>query len=224
MTQITKTLPKVAWESVNVQENGEALLSIPETDKLKLGWVKKKYEASFTARKTVVEKLLKASESLSEDFVLVVVEGVRTLDHQRLGWDSKWNHVKKENPSWTDEQIEKTVRLVVAKPLPLANHNCGGAVDVVLGKIDGTLVDMGTQYPSHGSDMDTASKFPMFCSGIFRSLITSEQKANRKILREAMEKQGFVWYPGEWWHYCYGDRMWAVYTNRTECFYGPLSY
>lgn len=219
MTQIIKSLPRVAWESVTVQENGEAILSIPETDKLKLGWVKKKYEASFTARKSVVEKLLKVSKALPEGFVLVVVEGVRTLEHQRFGWNSKWDHVKAENPTWTDDQIEKAVRMVVAKPAPLANHNCGGAVDVVLGRVDGTLVDMGTLYPSHGSDMDTASKFPMLCPHI-----TEEQKANRKILREAMEAEGFVWYPGEWWHYCYGDRMWAVYTNRTECFYGPLSY
>lgn len=219
MTQITKSLPRVAWESVTVQENGEAVLSIPETEKLKLGWVKKQYKVSFTARKSVVEKLLRASESLPEGFVLVVVEGVRTLDHQRFDYNMKWNNVKKENPTWSYEEIEKAVRLVVAKPAPLANHNCGGAVDVVLGRVDGVLVDMGTLYPSDGSDMDTASKFPMFCPDI-----TDEQKENRKILREVMESQGFVWYPGEWWHFCYGDRMWAVYTGRTECFYGPLSY
>jgi len=27
--------------------------------------------------------------------------------------------------------------------------------------------------------------------------ITDEQKANRKILRDTMEKEDFVWYPGE---------------------------
>jgi D-alanyl-D-alanine dipeptidase len=37
-----------------------------------------------------------------------------------------------------------------------------------------------------------------------------------------MEAEDFVWYPGEWWHYCYGDRMWAVYSGRTECMYGSL--
>lgn len=219
MTQITKNLPRSAWDSVTVRENGEAVLSIPETDKLKLGWVKKQYKNSFTARKSVVEKLLKVSDSLPNGFVLVVVEGVRTLEQQKIRWYTEWGHVKAQNPSWEDAQIEKAVRLVVAKPLPLANHNCGGAVDVVLGRVDGILVDMGTPYPSHGTDMDTASKFPMLCPDI-----TDEQKENRRILREAMESEGFVWYPGEWWHFCYGDRMWAVYTNRIECFYGPLSY
>lgn len=37
-----------------------------------------------------------------------------------------------------------------------------------------------------------------------------------------MKKEDFVWYPGEWWHYCFGDRMWAVYSNQIECFYGPI--
>ncbi|MCC6520971.1 hypothetical protein IT403_03270 [Candidatus Nomurabacteria bacterium] len=37
-----------------------------------------------------------------------------------------------------------------------------------------------------------------------------------------MTSVGFVYYPGEWWHYCYGDRMWAVYSRRKECVYGPV--
>jgi D-alanyl-D-alanine dipeptidase len=53
-------------------------------------------------------------------------------------------------------------------------------------------------------------------------LITEEQKVNRTLLREAMTKAGFAYYPLEWWHYCWGDRMWAVYSNQTKCFYGPV--
>lgn len=57
---------------------------------------------------------------------------------------------------------------------------------------------------------------------MFSDKITNEQKQNRKTLQDAMETENFVWYPGEWWHYCWGDRMWAVYTNQTECYYGPI--
>lgn len=35
-----------------------------------------------------------------------------------------------------------------------------------------------------------------------------------------MEKAGFQNYPFEWWHYCYGDRMWAAYSGKKTCFYG----
>ena len=35
-----------------------------------------------------------------------------------------------------------------------------------------------------------------------------------------MENAGFKNYPNEWWHFCYGDRMWAAYSKRKDCFYG----
>lgn len=35
-----------------------------------------------------------------------------------------------------------------------------------------------------------------------------------------MKKNGFVNYPNEWWHFCYGDRMWAAYSGKKTCFYG----
>lgn len=98
-------------------------------------------------------------------------------------------------------------------PLPLANHNCGGAVDVTLVDENSNLIDMGT-LPQAMIEKDKVE--------MFSKLITPEQAENRRILREAMEQVGFVWYPGEWWHYCYGDRMWAVYSGKADCFYGPI--
>jgi D-alanyl-D-alanine dipeptidase len=63
--------------------------------------------------------------------------------------------------------------------------------------------------------MEVQIKFPMFAKGL-----TEEQIANRKILRTAMEKAGFTYYPGEWWHYCYGDQMWAAYMRKKYAVYG----
>jgi D-alanyl-D-alanine dipeptidase len=129
-----------------------------------------------------------------------------------------------ENPKLTDKEIEDQVKLVTARPNPLANHHCGGAIDVCLCDEKGNILDMGT-LPSGITENNVLlyqKKFPMFPNSFFKKRITKEQEVNRKILRDAMETQDFVWYPGEWWHYCYGDRMWAVYTNRTECFYGSI--
>ncbi len=93
---------------------------------------------------------------------------------------------------------------------------CGGAVDVCLVNESGGMLDFGTGYAAAG--FACRRKCPMFARDL-----TSEQVKNRKILRDAMTSAGFVYYPGEWWHYCYGDRMWAVYTGRDECFYGPVA-
>jgi D-alanyl-D-alanine dipeptidase len=149
---------------------------------------------------------------------LVVVEGWRSMEHQKHSWDSKWSIFKKKNPDWTDDEIDKAVRLIVARPHPLANHHCGGAIDVVLAnKETAELIEMGTPYTHEQMSADIARLFPMFQDGI-----EPLARENRKILREAMQKAGFVYYPGEWWHYCFGDRMWAVYTNQKECIYGPI--
>lgn len=214
--QITKILPRSEWQKIIIRENNEPLVEIKETLRLKIGLVKKQYEPSFFVRKTIAEKLIKASRILPEGINLVLIEGYRNIKSQQESWDRKFQKLKQENPAWTDEQVETQVRLFVAKPAPLANHHCGGAVDVTLVYSDGTLLDMGAPYPSEAMGAEWHKKFNMLSSEI-----SSEQKVNRKILRDAMEDQDFVWYPGEWWHYSWGDRMWAVYSNQTECFYGP---
>jgi len=29
-------------------------------------------------------------------------------------------------------------------------------------------------------------------------------------------------YPDEWWHFSYGDRLWAEITDRKEAFFAPI--
>lgn len=215
--QISKTLPRSEWEKVTIREKDEPLVELAETARIKIGLISKSYEPSFLVRKTIREKLYKVSENLPEGINLVLIEGYRTMKSQQESWDREFAKIKLKNPDWADEDIEKKIRLVIARPAPLANHHCGGAVDVSLAYSDGTLLDMGTPYPSELTDLEWYKKFQMLSEEI-----TEEQKENRKILRYAMETEDFVWYPGEWWHYCWGDRMWAVYSNQTECFYGPV--
>lgn len=214
--QIEKVLPRSAWDNIVIHENNEPLVEVKQTQKLKIGLVQKSYQQSFFVRKTVAEKLVRVSENLPQSINLVLIEGYRSLESQEYEWNLIFKEIKNKNPDISDDEIEKQVRLIVAKPSPLANHHCGGAVDIALVDDNGILIDMGTSYISQAS-FDEKQRFQMLSSEI-----TEEQKANRKILRDAMETEDFVWYPGEWWHYCWGDRMWAVYSNQTKCFYGPV--
>ena len=45
-------------------------------------------------------------------------------------------------------------------------------------------------------------------------------EANRKLLLRTMQKQGFVNYPNEWWHFCYGDKLYAAYKFEKQAIYG----
>ncbi len=68
--------------------------------------------------------------------------------------------------------------------------------------VDFTLFDMKT-----GKDVDMGSPFDFFgeisrpdCEGI-----TKEQLENRMLLRNAMIRNGFIPFDGEWWHFTLKD-------------------
>lgn len=72
-----------------------------------------------------------------------------------------------------------------------SGHSRGSTVDLTLvNKKTGAELDMG----SHFDYLD-----PVSAHG--SPLITSEQAANRKLLKNIMEKHGFKSYAREWWHY-----------------------
>ena len=71
-----------------------------------------------------------------------------------------------------------------------SGHSRGSVIDLTLAQMDGTPVDMGGAFDlfDEVSHPDSAR-------------ITSEQHRNRMILKEAMEKAGFVQLDTEWWHF-----------------------
>lgn len=215
--QIQKILPRSAWQKVVIRENNEPLVLVPESKKLIYGNEKDdRYKPLYCVRQSVAEKLIKVSISLPEDLKLVLIEGYRTLEMQKAEFEKELAKTKRSFPELPQDQLEQKTSLIIARPNPLANHHCGGAVDVTLAYTYGTRLDMGTPYASPEHSQGVKEKYFMFTD----RGISDIQKANRSTLREAMESEGFIWYPGEWWHYCWGDRMWAVYTNRKECCYG----
>lgn len=90
-------------------------------------------------------------------------------------------------------------KIFVANPANGSRHNRGCAVDL-------TLYDLKTRKPVEmvsTYDETTARAYPDYPGG------TSLQRWHRKLLREAMEAQGFTVYEAEWWHFDYKD--WKSY-------------
>jgi D-alanyl-D-alanine dipeptidase len=91
------------------------------------------------------------------------------------------------NPDW------------VARPGPSArSHEAGRSVDVTLagaacaaGRRDHCLLDMGTGFD------DFSSRAHAFAS----TGVSAAARANRAILRTAMNSGGLAVYSGEWWHF-----------------------
>jgi D-alanyl-D-alanine dipeptidase len=97
------------------------------------------------------------------------------------------------------EATPEDKRIFVANPAEGSKHNRGCAVDI-------TLYDLKTglavKMPS-GYDEMSERAYADYKGG------TDDERRRRGILREAMEKEGFVVYPQEWWHFDYKD--WKLY-------------
>jgi D-alanyl-D-alanine dipeptidase len=86
-------------------------------------------------------------------------------------------------------------KVFVADPAKGSRHNRGCAVDL-------TLYDLTTKKPVEmvsTYDETTARAYPDYPGG------TSLQRWHRKLLRDAMESEGFTVYEAEWWHFDYKD-------------------
>ena len=49
---------------------------------------------------------------------------------------------------------------------------------------------------------------------------TSRERYLRSLLREEMELQGFKGIEMEWWHFDFGNPLWAHYTGQDHALYG----
>jgi CubicO group peptidase (beta-lactamase class C family)/D-alanyl-D-alanine dipeptidase len=90
-------------------------------------------------------------------------------------------------------------KIFVADPSQGSRHNRGAAVDLTLYDLKtGKPVEMVSTY-----DETTDRAYPDYPGG------TGLQRWHRKLLRDAMESEGFTVYEAEWWHFDYQD--WRKY-------------
>jgi zinc D-Ala-D-Ala dipeptidase len=130
------------------------------------------------------EALVRAHRELeAQGYGLIIHDGYRPWYVTKIFWDATPDDKK----------------IFVANPAEGSRHNRGCAVDL-------SLYDLKTgkevKMPS-GYDEMTNRAYADYAGG------TSEERTRRSLLRHAMEKQGFVVNPDEWWHFDYKD--WKQY-------------
>ncbi|MFZ2484353.1 MAG: M15 family metallopeptidase [Minisyncoccia bacterium] len=205
-----KPIPKSEMLKVKVLENKELLSEIKEDKKIQL--LKEHRYLSPYLRTTVRDMLHKASSNLPEGYKFLIVTAYRPLWMQKELYERRTWQMTKKHPFlriFRPDEFRRIVGLYTAPPGG-SSHQDGAAVDLTLTK-DGERLDMGTTLTDYGERVHTEN-----------NLITDDQRKNRKILYDAMIGAGFANYPLEWWHYCYGNRMWAAYAQKAECFYGRI--
>ena len=208
LTGLRKTLPASVINKIKIIENSDPLVDL-KSDGIFFFSDELSSRPSVYLRKGASSCLKDAAKRLPDGYFFKILSAYRPSEEQLALWDKEYAFFKSQNPKATDAELTKMTKAVCADPRKgYGGHQTGGAIDLCLCDETGKEFDMGTAYLSKLPEIKT------FCNKI-----SSLQRKNRRILFDALTSAGFINYPNEWWHYCYGDRMWAAYSKKKTCFY-----
>ena len=167
----------------------------------------------FRFRAEVYERLKKGQAHLPQGLAFMLYEAYRPLSRQIAMWKAVQEEMQRKHPDLPPKEFDALCETFIANPYDGigSGHQTACAIDITLCTQAGEELDMGT--PIHGFSALTWTA----AEGLSGSVV-----ANRKILKDAMEAEGFLNYPAEWWHYSYGDHGWAWLAGKSEAFYAPL--
>lgn len=226
--KLTTALPPIPfiheppdWGRLPITDNDELLVPVPLTGRLRSHSMYfemqiPEAQPTITVRTGVLERLRTVIASLPETLSLIVFDGYRPLAVQQWLWDNYLAMIVANEPHLSPEEAERKVRQFVAypavDPLRPPPHRTGGAVDVYLVETEsGTGIPMGTAPDEIAPESVTHH---------FEELPEEPFTTNRRVLWHAMTNAGFANYPGEWWHYEYGNQRWANITGAERAIYG----
>ncbi|WP_232825315.1 M15 family metallopeptidase [Salinicola sp. RZ23] len=172
------------------------------------------------AREAVYLRLLTVARRLPAGLGLVVLDAWRPYAVQRYLYDTLMGLIEIRYADHDEAERRHLARAFVSPPSVNAErpspHLTGGAVDVALCDADGVLLEMGSAF-----DEACAASHTVHFEHAADSEAARTCRARRRILYHAMIEAGFVNLPSEWWHYSYGDQMWAWYRDTPQALFGP---
>lgn len=143
-------------------------------------------------QRPAAEALIRAHQKLKEKgYGLLIHDAYRPWYVTKVFWDA----------------TPQDKKIFVADPSQGSRHNRGAAVDLTLYDLKtGSPVEMVGTY-----DELTDRSYPDYPGG------TSLQRWHRRLLRDAMEAEGFTVYDAEWWHFDFKDwRSYGIGNERFE--------
>ena len=122
--------------------------------------------------------------------------------------------LKRRDPSLSGAALTEEVERYWAAPsedsASPAPHATGAAVDLTLRWKGGEQLWMGSLF----DDVTMLAHRDRFEQPDAENFSFSDQEAcaNRRLLHWLMAQEGFAGHPDEWWHFSWGDQMWAALT------------
>ena len=225
------------WNQIPIIDNLEPLISIEKYFKFidphpyyRLGAPYKNKSKIWSLREGVVDKLMNANKLLkiiNRNYSLIIYDAWRPIEVQSFMFnraletelnrkglstskDEINNHpevLKKVERFWAYPNLNKKY------PPP---HSTGAAIDLTIIDGSGDLIDMGCEIDNlDGKSVpdfykNSSSKDGMLCNN------------RRNLLRNVMCYCGFSQHPNEWWHFSYGDQLWAWQNDFKQAIYGRI--
>jgi zinc D-Ala-D-Ala dipeptidase len=207
-SSVPLTGDRTSAPEITIEECGEALIDVAEH--LSTYWVYSWLGFSslpnrLLLREGVIERLVLAKESLPDDFDLIVIDGWRSRVFQK----ELFRYYEVEYGA----DVQGFVSEAGAKAVP--PHATGGAVDLTLAW-RGAPLGLGTDFDAFtpaaaGNASEESDSGPR----IVREL--------RRLLAGTLLRVGLAPYPLEWWHWSYGDQLWAATNRAPVAVYGEVS-
>lgn len=169
----------------------------------------------YMVRQTVFDKIGRISKRLDErDKTLIIRSAWRSFEHQRLLWEERVDSLQKEYPKKQIEEIEELVSYFIAPPSK-SMHSTGGSVDALIYDLkNDCIMRFGT---NDGLKINLNDKcYP------YHPYITPEAKNNRNLLIGLFEEEDFVVNLKEYWHFDYGNVIWAIEKGKEHAIYGII--
>lgn len=175
-------------------------------------------------REGVMLRLVRAAEMLPDGYKFVVFDGWRALKLQKSFYDEQRRRLAAADPSLNEETLDRMTVEFVSLPsrsdLHPAPHSTGGALDLSVADENGLLLPMGTKFDSDTAEAYTSYYEERLAAGDALSESDIAAMRNRRFLYHVMLAAGFVNYRHEWWHFDFGDQLWAVSTGAECAIYG----
>jgi len=234
--------PLRPWSLVPIHDNQEPLVELPaDLQRLEphpyasLGAPYGPGASPFRLRLAVVQRLLQAQAQLQQRhprWRLAIFDGWRPLAVQRfmvehaIDQECARRGVDRSRPSPQLDAVISEVGRFWAPPSEHPGtpppHSTGAAVDLTLADGDGNALGMGSAIDAIGAVSE-----PEHCLQQALQLPEGEGRrrcllwhGRRTALRRAMEAAGFVQHPNEWWHFSWGDQLWAWRSGAPGACYG----
>uniref|UniRef100_B8HK50 D-alanyl-D-alanine dipeptidase n=1 Tax=Cyanothece sp. (strain PCC 7425 / ATCC 29141) TaxID=395961 RepID=B8HK50_CYAP4 len=221
------------YQSVPIQECGEPLVPIPPQPfylptphpYLRLG-APYGDVSPYRLRQGVLDKLHQAHLVLQQQqpgWQIYVFDAYRPIAVQQFMVEHTFAEVLQREgcqrealtPAQADHLWQQVYQIWAQPSYDLNTpppHSTGAAVDLTLMDAEGKLVWM-------GSEIDELSErsHPHYFAKLAQAadldsqirLSATQADRHRTLLHQIMSEAGFNRHPGEWWHFSWGDQMWA---------------